>query len=419
MASSHTHPGLVFHHEQPVSRPYKDFSQLLPSSGSRQELTRSNIFSLMPYEQDNLFKSMNGVYRLSQFAGAAPIKRMPLPSDVPDKQTDHIVFSYGIDELWSKRKQLLEFMMSGSNEFEKEYLESLFPDLVDINATAADMHLLHLASDDFESKNISGPNTHLLHPSGSYYDLEANSDLVHDLPCPTISDLKLPIVDSMIDVKDMVSVLEEFKVKDSAWRKQVLVPNFGWSATIDLQDEFLKVDSPIAAPLKSPEKVKRKQSSRRKNKRGAGDRDPYKTNSVQACELLLSLMMDKNRNQKSLTNSIKKAGPALPLLLTQFSASITGTGLAVMFTVLYKMACGSITLSITLCTSNLLTSGLGVGLFWLSGSVNKLRDTVVYIGKNSTKAELGNEVMMKVDKSVNDIFFRTATLMVVFVLRLA
>lgn len=65
----------------------QDFSQLLPSSGSRQELTRSNIFSLMPYEQDNLFKSMNGVYRLSQFAGAAPIKRMPLPSDVPGLAT--------------------------------------------------------------------------------------------------------------------------------------------------------------------------------------------------------------------------------------------------------------------------------------------------------------------------------------------
>ena len=60
----------------------QDFSQHLPTSGSRQELTRSNNFSLMPYEQDNLFKSMNGVYRLSQFAGAAPIKRMPLPSDV-------------------------------------------------------------------------------------------------------------------------------------------------------------------------------------------------------------------------------------------------------------------------------------------------------------------------------------------------
>ena len=153
---------------------------------------------------------------------------MCLHGIVADKQTDHIVFSYGIDELWSKHKQLLEFMMSDSNGFEKEYLESMFPDLVDIKATAANMHLLHLASNDFESKNISGPNTHLLHPSGSYYDLEANSDLVHDLPCPTISDLKLPIVDSMIDVKDMVSVLEEFKVKDSAWRKQVLVPNFGW-----------------------------------------------------------------------------------------------------------------------------------------------------------------------------------------------
>lgn len=157
-----------------------------------------------------------------------------------------------------------------------------------------------------------------------------------------------------------------------------------------------------------------KRPSKKKGKRATGDRAVYENNSLQACEMLLSIMMDKKRNGKSLTNSLKKAGPELPLLLTQFSASITGTGLAVMFSVIFKVACGSI----PFCTPNLLTSGFGIGLFWLSRAVNRLRDTIIYIAKNSKKLEF-EEMMVKVDKSVNDIFFRTAAVMAVLILRFA
>lgn len=132
--------------------------------------------------------------------------------------------------------------------------------------------------------------------------------------------------------------------------------------------------------------------------------------------MLLSIMMDKKRNGKTVTNLLNKAGPALPLLLTQFSASITGTGLAVVFFVIHIVVSGSV----PFCAANFLTSGFGVGLFCLSWEVNKLRNTIINIGKNSMKLEFEEEEMMvRVDKNVNDIFFRVATLMAVLILRFA
>jgi len=52
--------------------------------------------------------------------------------------------------------------------------------------------------------------------------------------------------------------------------------------------------------------------------------------------------------------------------------------------------------------------------------VNKLRDTVVYINKNAGKQGLKEEEMVKrVDKSVNEVYFRAAALMAVAVLKFA
>jgi len=166
----------------------------------------------------------------------------------------------------------------------------------------------------------------------------------------------------------------------------------------------------------SPEKAKPKTSPNRKKKKAARERDLYKNNSLHACESLLSIMLDKKRNGKSVLGSLKKSGPELPQLLTQFSASIAGTGLAVIFSVLYKLASGSV----PLCTSIVLTSGFGVALLWLSLAVNKLRSTIIYINKNSTKLGFEEEeVMRRVDKSVKEIFFRAAASMAILMLRFA
>jgi hypothetical protein len=148
----------------------------------------------------------------------------------------------------------------------------------------------------------------------------------------------------------------------------------------------------------SPGKIKVKPSPKKKNSRKAGrERDMYKKNYFHACESLLSLMVNKRRHRKGAILSLKKSGPELPELLTQ-------------------LACGRV----LFCASRLSSTGVGFGLVWLSWAVNKLRDTVVYINKNAGKQGLKEEEMVKrVDKSVNEVYFRAAALMAVAVLKFA
>lgn len=168
--------------------------------------------------------------------------------------------------------------------------------------------------------------------------------------------------------------------------------------------------------LNSPEKVKVK-PSQKKNKKVARERDLFKKNYLHACESLLSLMVDKRRHRKTAILSLKKSGPELPELLTQFSASIAGTGLAVLLSVICKLACGR---GVSFCAYKLLNTGFGFGLVWLSWAVNKLRDTIVSMNKNTGKLGLKDEEMIqKVDKSLREVYFRAAALLAVAVLRLA
>lgn len=170
----------------------------------------------------------------------------------------------------------------------------------------------------------------------------------------------------------------------------------------------------------SPEKSKQKASQKKKSNRNKTTIRQNTSNYSEACESLLSIIFDKNRNSSKAAIAIpalKKSGPDLPNLLTQFSASIAGTGIAVLFSVICKVASGRV----PFCSSKLLNTGLGLGLVWLSWAVNRLRDTIVMINKNSNKKKgLKDEEMMKqLDTSVKEIYFRAGALMMVMVLRLA
>lgn len=170
----------------------------------------------------------------------------------------------------------------------------------------------------------------------------------------------------------------------------------------------------LSLELNSPEKAKVKSLPKKKNVKR--ERDLYKKNYFHACENLLSLMADKKKRGKTTYLSLKKSGPELPELLTQLSAGIAGTGLAVLFSVVCKIASGRV----PFCTSKLFSTGFGFGLVWLSWSVNKLRDSIVYISKNGGKLGLKeDEMMQRVDNSVKEIYFRAATVMAMAMLRLA
>lgn len=167
----------------------------------------------------------------------------------------------------------------------------------------------------------------------------------------------------------------------------------------------------------SPERTKLKTSPKKKNgRKGSRERDLYKKNYFHACECLLSIMMNKRQQRKTAFLSLKKSGPEVPELLTHFSAGIAGAGLAVLFSVACKVACGRA----PFCGSKFLSTGIGFSLVWLAWAVNKLRATVVHISKNGGKSGLKEEEMMKrVDRSMNEILFRAATVMAIAVLRIA
>lgn len=70
------------------------------------------------------------------------------------------------------------------------------------------------------------------------------------------------------------------------------------------------------------------------------------------------------------------------------------------------------------CASKAWSTGLGLGLVWLSWAVNKLRDTVISISKTAGN-EKEDEMMNKLDRNLKDIYFRVAAIMAIAVLRLA
>lgn len=171
----------------------------------------------------------------------------------------------------------------------------------------------------------------------------------------------------------------------------------------------------IFSSFSSPRKSKVKSSPNKKTNKKARERDLYTKNYFHACECLLSIMIDK-KHSKSAILSLKKFSGELPELLMQFSASIAGTGIAVIFSVICKVAYSRV----PFCASKLSSTGIGLGLVWLSWAVNRLRETVVYISRSSGKLDTKEEEMItKLDGSVKDIYFRAATVMAVAVLRLA
>ncbi|KAE8686137.1 Detected protein of confused Function [Hibiscus syriacus] len=141
----------------------------------------------------------------------------------------------------------------------------------------------------------------------------------------------------------------------------------------------------------NPEKIKLKPSPKKGSKKLGRDRDLYKKNFFHACECLISLMVDKRRQGRTAVLSLRKSEPELPQLLTQFSASIAGAGLAVLFSAIFKVACGRVPFG----TSKLFSTGLAFGLVWLSRAVNRLRDMVVHISKNTSKSDPEEEEMIK------------------------
>ncbi|KAK2649198.1 hypothetical protein Ddye_016687 [Dipteronia dyeriana] len=407
-------PGLVLHQEQAMNRVIKDCQAYLPFQGTRQEVRRSDCLNIRSNQTEEPWKPISGLCDSNRFVKVDSTVSNPVLIDMADRP-DSVLFSFGVAEQCSKHEKILNLLMSGSTEAEEGVLDlSLLSDLTGLETLTFDAH-----------KQSSAPS--LIYPTNLFSAQKALADWVGDMAHSskiTIHpDGRVLFAGIRTEMNDFLSVVAEYYLSKNStkWRNQsVLIPHFDWwesrEAQANIHKSSLTVEAVTVAPLKSPEKIKVKPLTKKKNNGKIGrERDLYKRNYFHACESLLSLMINNRRHGKMAFLSLKKSGPELPELLSQFSAVIAGTGLAVLLSVVCKVASGRV----PFCAYKLFNTGLGFGLVWLCSAVNSLRDSIVHISKNTSKTGLEEEMMSRVDKSVNDIYYRAATLMVVAALRFA
>ncbi|KAG8477691.1 hypothetical protein CXB51_027699 [Gossypium anomalum] len=387
-------PGLVFHQEKGVSRMSKECQTLLPSKAIKHDMVQTGPFDLKCNGIKEQPKPVTLLCEPKLIVDVDPKAQKPMVIDKPDTA----LFGSGIAEKCTRHEKLLKFLVSGSKDVDKGELDlSLLSDLIEPL-----MFGVH-----------QQPYASLIYPSSEFDDQKPLPDIVGAM-----------VQDSNLfgtEMKDILSIVAEFHLSSNStkWRRQSgLVPYFNRTRSKKVHASTSlapKYEVASVAPPKSPEKIKPKPSQKRKtSKKSTRERNLYKANYFHACESLLSLMVNKHRHGKMAILSLKKSGPELPQLLTQFSAGIAGTGLAVVFSVFCKVAYARA----PLCTSNLFSTSLGFGLVWLSWAVNRLRDTIVHISKNTGKLDIKEKEMIKrVEKSVDDIYFRAATLMAAAMLR--
>lgn len=407
---------LVFHPEQSITQMIKDFPPYIPFKETRQDTLYRGISNLRPNEYQEPWKPMSIVHRDNQPQTLDSTVGKPLVIDMKDACSNPELLSFGIAEKCERHEEIMRLFTSRASELETGGLDlSSLSNLSELQPFLFNVHQQEIASSlIFPTIRFTVDDEKpLLDLLG---DMVGHSKFSFDL------DNRVLVSASGTDMKDILSIVAEYyssKNSSKSCKQHMLVPYFDRPKSRKTQAALrlssLKMDAAVVAPTKSPEKTKTKASTKKKNSRNAGtERDIYKRNFFHSCESLLSVMMNKRHDGKMAILSIQKSGAELPQLLNRFSAGIAGTGLAVLLSIVCKVACGRV----PFCSSKLFTTGLGFGLVWLSWAVKKLRDTVVYIIKSSGKLNSEEEMISRVDESVNQIYFRAATLMAFATLKL-
>ncbi|KAI3977745.1 hypothetical protein MKX01_014321 [Papaver californicum] len=430
MATS-AYPIAFFRQEQGIYKTGKDLGSVVPGTGSRQD-----GLNLMQHQLEDSRRHMGWSSDYNQYVKLDPAMRRPVLVDVrPDSSAT--LFNYGIAERYCpKHEKNSQLFMSGSSAAAREGVNFPFPyHLMGLQSLPICLHPQapqSFLSDEVSLDDVGAFEFHhpsLIYPGSRFYAPNPLSDFVGDLSSDSRLSMhpdgsRVLFNGSGVQMKDLMYIIAEFNLSSTSTKRRelpFLVPHFtrldmGEAALANVcESPPLKLEAVMVAPAKSPKRTKIKQSpAKTRNSRKAGkEGDMHRRNDLQACESLLSLILGK-RQGKTAILSLKKSAPELPQLLTQFSASIAGTGLVVLLSVVFKVLPGRV----PFCTSKMLNTGFGFGLVWLSWAVNQLRESVISVSKNPNKLQ-DEKMMKKVDRSVNQIFFRAATVMAVAVLKIA
>lgn len=116
--------------------------------------------------------------------------------------------------------------------------------------------------------------------------------------------------------------------------------------------------------------------------------------------------------------SLQRSCGELSELLTQFSITAAGTGMAVLFSVV----CGLASRSVPFCADKFFDTGLGFSLVILSWAVIRLREVIVNVNRKASKqcsSLKDGEIMNSVERSIKEVYVRAVTVIAVFALRFA
>ncbi|KAJ1261565.1 hypothetical protein BS78_09G039700 [Paspalum vaginatum] len=342
--------------------------------------------------------------------------------DVQDSHPDSVQLSLGIAEQCARQEKILKFLMAGSDM--KELDESLLAEFTGQQTLAINLGSQPFVPDDklsiceFGSDELQQylPEKHLVIP-------DPLVDFVQSLGSVLTIDQngRVLFAGNGDDMRDLLSVFLEFnmsKRETSGCKTAFLVPYFERKRRSRANKQVS--DSKLASTTVDVTKgtnVKSKSSSKKKQRgKNIKERDLYQRNYIHASEAFLSILLDKDKSSSTIL-SLKKACPELTELLTQCSIGIAGTGLAILLSVMCKMATGMRT---PFASARLLSTSVGFGLFWLSWAVNGLRDTIASISRSpSNMNAVDDEAAVIIQKSMNEILFRAITLLAITALKFA
>lgn len=424
LMASHGYPPCLF--SPPELKVLKDSLPFFPIPGVNQDIAKSSCASVRFNQRLDLWKPMSRLLAGNPFVRILSTAEGPELIDTRDDHLNSVLLSFGIAEQCTRQENILKYLRSGSNDVESGEIDiSILFDLMGPLVHAINMHQQQFPSYLEQQSHDAMSQPSLVYPSAALHLWEPSSNLIGLNSGKMIhSDGRLLVsgATASIEMKDILSIISEFYFSNDSMKctkHAMVVPYFDRKTckTKSKGESSAQKLDVNAASLRSPQKTKYQTSPQRKsNKRAVRESEIYRNNYLHACESLLSIIVDKKRHGKTAILSLKKSGPQLPHFLTTFSATIAGTGIAVLFSIACRLACGRIVFS----APRLLNTGLGLGLIWLSWAVNNLRDTVVVINRSPGKLDMIEDDMMNnLDKNVKEIYFRAATLLAVVVLRLA
>jgi hypothetical protein len=395
---------------------------VLPPQQGMRTIPKGNQVSLSNFESSTDVRRL-GSLNMKPYTTVAIDNKHIRPTLIELQGPNSIHFSSGIAKQCIKRREILKLLMYVPNDSENNgmFLPKL-SELVDLHELTSNMPQEHynpergLYLDDAEFQPT------IFYPNTDFYTQQHISHFMEDLAYRSQvivhPDGRLLITGSEAETNNIISNIANIYSADNmtkSERKSMIVPYFDRLAYRARRSKSQVSSSTLPNVKFSPAKSIEKTTSTKKKgtRKTVKEKEIYRKSHSYAVECLLSIMVDKKRNGKATLVALKKCGPELPQLLTHLSASVAGTGLAILFFAVFKA--GS-----NFPASKIVTAGFGFGMIWVSMAMQKLRDAIVKIIKSSSKSEVKDEgeMIKKLDLSVNEIYLRASMLMAVGVMRL-